>query len=43
MKESLFIYSKNGEMVELKSKQFIFELAMEGYIVDNSNRRLKIM
>jgi len=37
MKESLFIYSKNGEMVEVKSKPFIFELAMEGYIVDNSN------
>ena len=37
MKESLFIYSKNGEMVEVKTKPFIFELAMEGYIVDNSN------
>lgn len=37
MKESLFIYSKNGEMVEVKTKQFIFELAMEGYIVDNPN------
>ena len=37
MKENLFIYSKSGEIVEVKTKPFIFELAMEGYIVDNSN------
>ena len=32
--EKLFIYD-NGELAEVQEKSFIFELAMEGYIVDN--------
>ena len=37
MKENLFIYDKSGNMVKVKSKPFTFELAMEGYLVDNSD------
>lgn len=36
MKEQLFVY-KNGDAVEVKTKSFCFELAMEGYISDNPN------
>lgn len=32
--EKMFIYD-NGELAEVQAKSFIFELAMEGYIVDN--------
>ena len=32
--EKMFIYD-NGELAEVQEKSFIFELAMEGYIVDN--------
>ncbi len=37
MKENLYIYNKSGDMVEIKTKPFIFELAMEGYLFDNPN------
>ena len=36
MKDMLFIYN-NGNAVEIKEKDFNFELAMEGYITDNPN------